>query len=54
MVLHPEEEIHHFSLTSRKVLAQAGCSGYIYLTGGDQEYKIMAHEPEFRYYQTPK
>ncbi len=50
-VLHRTREIYNFSLTSRKASAQAGCSGYIYLTGGDQEYKIMAHEPEFRYKQ---
>jgi PTH2 family peptidyl-tRNA hydrolase len=46
-----KRETHNFFLTFRKVSAQAGFSGYIYLTGGDQEYKIMAHEPEFRYKQ---
>jgi len=51
MVLQNKREIHDFSLSSHKLSVQAGHFGYIYLTGGDQEYKIMAQEPEFRYKQ---
>jgi PTH2 family peptidyl-tRNA hydrolase len=51
IVLQNKSEFHNFSLPSCKVSAQARFPDYIYLTGGDQEYKIMVHEPEFRYKQ---
>lgn len=44
-------EMHNCCLSFRGLSVKAVHYGYIYLTGGDQEYKIMAHEPEFRYKQ---
>ncbi len=49
--LHNMTEMHNCCLSFRGLSVKAGHYGYIYLTGGDQEYKIMAHEPEFRYKQ---
>jgi PTH2 family peptidyl-tRNA hydrolase len=51
MVLENMGKIHKLSQFFRKSSIHAGQNGYIYLTGNDQEYKIMAHEPEFRYKQ---